>query len=180
MIPLLPVLALICLPLLATETKAQALELKGRVVKVFSGDSLAIEDANGREHGVRLHGVAAPESRQPHASDARRFLEDLLQGKQVVVEKKREDGYGRLVGKVLMAPAHCATCPASRDVGLAVLEAGHAWWYREERKEQTLHDQGYYEYAEFDARNKRLGLWQDASPTPPWEWRKGRGKALQS
>lgn len=159
---------------------AQTPPLKGRVVEIYSGDSLAIEDAQGRKHGVRLHAVAAPESRQPRATESRRFLVELLQGRQVVVEAKREDGFGRVIGKLLTAPAHCATCPPSRDAGLALLEAGLAWWHRDERKEQTLHDQGYYEYAEFDARNKRLGIWQDEAPVPPWEWRKGRGKALQS
>jgi len=159
---------------------AQTPALKGRVVEIYSGDSLAIEDAQGRKHGVRLHAIAAPESRQARASESRRFMVELLQGRQVVFEAKREDSFGRVIGKLLTAPSHCASCPPSRDAGLALLEAGLAWWYRDERKEQSLHDQGYYEYAEFDARNKRLGLWQDEAPVPPWEWRKGRGKALQS
>ena len=29
--------------------------------------------------------------------------------------------------------------------------------------------------AEREARAKRLGLWNDINPTPPWEWRR-RGK----
>jgi hypothetical protein len=53
-----------------------------------------------------------------------------------------------------------------------------AWWNREERRQQTLHDQGYYEYAEFDAKTRRRGLWRDEAPVPPWEWRKRQGRPV--
>ena len=154
---------------------AQADPLSGRVVDVSSGDSLTVEDQAGNRHRVRLFAIAAPESRQPFAPESRRALADLLGGKRVVVEKVREDAYGRIIGKILTAPLHCATCPPTRDAALAQIEAGLAWWFRDERREQTLSDQGYYEYAEFDARTRRLGLWRDDSPTSPWEWRKRRG-----
>lgn len=154
---------------------ARAAGLAGKVVSVDSGDTVTVEDRQGVQHRVRLHAIAAPEPRQAFADESRRALGKLLQGKRVVVETLREDAYGRSIGKLLTAPAHCGTCPPSRDAGLAQLEAGLAWWYREERREQTLHDQGYYEYAEFDARTRRLGLWRDEAPVSPWEWRKGRG-----
>lgn len=154
---------------------AGAENIAGRVVAVDSGDTVAVEDSRGGRHRVRLFAIAAPESRQPYAAESRRALVQLLQGRQVVVEAMREDAYGRVVGKLLTAPAHCATCPPTRDAALAQVEAGLAWWYREERRAQTLHDQGYYEYAEFDARNRRRGLWQDTAPVPPWEWRKAKG-----
>ncbi len=32
---------------------------------------------------------------------------------------------------------------------------------------------GRYEFAEQEARAKRAGLWADAAPVPPWDWRKG-------
>lgn len=149
--------------------------IAGKVVAVDSGDTVSVEDRQGARHRIRLFAIAAPESRQPYAAESRRALARLLQGRQVVVETIREDAYGRVVGKLLTAPAHCASCPPSRDAGLAQVEAGLAWWYRDERRAQTLHDQGYYEYAEFDARTRRIGLWRDASPTPPWEWRKAKG-----
>lgn len=152
--------------------------LRGKVVEVFSGDSLLLEDAEGRQRRLRLFGIAAPESRQPHAAESRRGLVDLLQGKRVAVELQGEDALGRLIGKVLVSPPHCATCPPSRDAALAQIEAGAAWWYRDERRQQTLHDQGYYEYAEFDAKTRRRGLWRDESPVPPWEWRKRQGRPV--
>ncbi len=169
--------------LLAAEfflSPARAESIAGKVVEIASGDSLVVETPQGQRHQVRLFAIAAPESRQPFAAESRRALADLLLGKRVIVERIREDAYGRLIGKLLTTPAHCATCPANRDAALAQIEAGLAWWFRDERREQTLHDQGYYEYAEFDASTRRIGLWRDESPIPPWEWRKSKGKGLSA
>lgn len=161
-------------------TPAGAESRRGKVVEVISGDSLLFEDAQGRKHHLRLFAVAAPEGRQPHAAESRRGLADLAQGKHVTVDVQREDDQGNLVGKLLVPAAHCATCPPSRDAALAQLEGGHVWWHRDERRQQVLLDQGYYEYAEFDARQRRRGLWRDEVPVPPWEWRKRQGRPVTS
>lgn len=156
---------------------AEAIE--GRIAEVAAGDTATLELAGGSRRSLRLHAVAAPIGSQPYADESRRALVAMVQGKPVRFEIQREDAYRRLVGKLLVAPTDCAApCAPTRDAGLAQLEAGLAWWYREERKQQTLHDQGYYEYAEFDARTRRIGLWRDASPTPPWEWRRRHGGAM--
>lgn len=155
---------------------AAAEVFEGRIVEVGAGDTATLELASGLRRELRLHGVAAPTGRQPYATDSRRALAALAQGKPVRFEALREDDYRRLVGKLLVPPTDCAApCAPTRDAGLAQLEAGLAWWQRDERKQQTLHDQGYYEYAEFDARQQRRGLWRDAAPVPPWEWRKAKG-----
>ncbi|MBM3273431.1 thermonuclease family protein [Candidatus Kaiserbacteria bacterium] len=46
-----------------------------------------------------------------------------------------------------------------------------AWWYRQYAKEQPVEDQNRYSQAEAEAQAKRVGLWADSSPMPPWEWR---------
>ena len=53
-----------------------------------------------------------------------------------------------------------------KDVGLAQLDAGLAWWFRKYAHEQLPRDRIDYEAAE-----DRVGLWQDKHPVPPWEWR---------
>jgi len=129
-------------------------------------------DATNQQHRIRLAGIDAPESRQPFGEKAKQYLSKLAFGKNVTVEWAKSDRYGRIVGKVLVPPMECDTCPPSKDAGLLQLEAGLAWWYRQYRKEQTLVDQGYYEYAEYVAKRERTGLWGDSDPLPPWEWRK--------
>ena len=146
--------------------------IAGRVSDVSDGATLTVTDKAGARHKIHLAAIDVPETRQPYAKESKQHLSTLLSGKEVTVEWRRQDRYGRIVGKVTLQTPPCATCPKTLDAGLAQLEAGLAWWDRETRREQTLSDQGYYEYAEFDARNRRLGLWQEPTPTPPWEWRK--------
>ena len=146
--------------------------IAGRVSDVSDGATVTVVDSAMIRHVIRLATIDAPDFRQPYGKESKQHLSDLVLDKEVKVEWTRQDRYGRLVGKLILQTPPCATCPKTRDAGLAQLEAGLAWWDRETRKEQTLSDQGYYEYAEFDARNKRIGLWQDPAPMPPWEWRK--------
>lgn len=161
--------------LLATPV-AHAESLQGKVVEVLRGDIVVVEDVARTRHTVRLAGIDAPDLKQAFGKESRRALTDLLLGRRIAVERRKQDNYGRIVGRVVVAPAGCATCPPTRDAALAQLEAGLAWWFRDERREQPLEEQGYYEYAEFDARTRRLGLWQDAAPVPPWQWRKRENK----
>jgi endonuclease YncB( thermonuclease family) len=67
-------------------------------------------------------------------------------------------------------------------VSLEQVRAGMAWWYREYAREQPA----AYAAAEQQAHARRVGLWKDAAPVPPWEWRKseraekGRAVSLSS
>lgn len=147
-------------------------EWRGKVVHVTDGDTITVVDENRTRHTIRLATIDAPESGQAYGKASRQHLSSLVMGHQVKVQSSRHDQYGREVGKVLLQHAQCSSCGFTRDVGLAQIEAGYAWWYRDFKHEQTLSDQGYYEYAEFDAKSRRIGLWLDDQPMPPWEWRK--------
>lgn len=146
--------------------------LAGRVSDISDGATLTVVDNASVRHKIRLAAIDAPELRQPYGKESKQNLSDMVLGKEVKVDWRKQDRYGRIVGKLTLQTPPCATCPKTLDPGLAQLEAGLAWWDREARREQTLSDQGYYEYAEFDAKSRRIGLWQDAAPIPPWEWRK--------
>ena len=56
-----------------------------------------------------------------------------------------------------------------RDINEEMVRAGLAWWYR-----QYAHDDQALSDAENEARSARRGLWQDADPVPPWDWRRQR------
>ena len=58
-----------------------------------------------------------------------------------------------------------------RDVGLEQIRAGMAWWYREYAHEQATQERLVYRDEEESAKGARRGLWKDAKPVPPWEWR---------
>lgn len=146
--------------------------IAGRVSGIDDGATLIVMDNARVAHKIRLAAIDAPESTQPFSKESKQHLSALVLGKEVKVEWSQRDRYGRIVGKLTSQTPPCATCPKTLDAGLAQLEAGLAWWDRDYRREQSLADQGYYEYAEFDAKARRIGLWQDAAPIPPWEWRK--------
>ena len=95
-------------------------------------------------------------------------------GKEVRVEFEKYDRYGRIVGKVWVTPIDCPTCGKTLDVGLAQITTGMAWWFRRYAHEQSSEDQERYEFAEQEAKAKKVGLWEDKNPIPPWEFRKKR------
>lgn len=163
---------LLVLGFLLANAPLRAETLAGRVVDVTDGDTITIRDGRRNRHRVWLAGIDAPKSKQPFAQASKQHLSQLVTDKKVSIEWQRHDRYGRIVGKVRLAAPDCPACAPGLDAGLAQLEAGMAWWDRDYRRQQSLEDQGRYEYAEFDARMKRLGLWQDPAPVPSAEWRK--------
>jgi endonuclease YncB( thermonuclease family) len=61
-----------------------------------------------------------------------------------------------------------------QDANLGQVRAGMAWWYRKYQNEQTAQQRAAYEAAEAAAAAGRVGLWRDAGPVSPWEWRKAK------
>lgn len=151
---------------------ASAADLHGKVVHVADGDSITVLDAAKRQHKVRLAAIDAPERRQAYGTRARQHLSALVLGRNVIVVWDRLDRYGRIVGKVLAPACAAETCAKTLDAGLAQIAAGYAWHYR--RYARTLPPQEWQRYAaaEQAARTRRMGLWQDKAPAPPWEFRR--------
>jgi endonuclease YncB( thermonuclease family) len=133
-------------------------------------------DGTNTQQRIRLMGIDAPERHQPFGERARQYLGALAFGKEAKVVWHKRDRYGRIVGQVWVeAPdAPCRGkpgCPKTRDAGLAQIQSGLAWWYRQYANEQAVEDRNRYEQAEFQAKIRRAGLWAE-NPMPPWDWRK--------
>jgi len=141
------------------------------VVKVADGDTVTVLDSNKEQRRVRLAGIDAPEKRQPFGNASRKKLRELVAGKEVRVEFEKYDRYGRVVGKVLVTPPDCPSCGKTLDAGLAQITSGMAWWYRKYAHEQSPEDRGRYEFAKQEAKGKKVGLWQEKNPVPPWEYK---------
>jgi len=148
-----------------------ALTIEGKVVKVADGDTITVLDSSKVQQRVRLAGIDAPEKKQPFGNPSRKKLRDLVAGREVRVEFEKYDRYGRVVGKVWVTPHDCPKCGKTLDAGLAQITMGMAWWYRKYAHEQSPEDRGRYELAEKEAKAKRVGLWQEKNPIPPWEYR---------
>lgn len=160
--------ALLCLNVQASEI------VTGFVVSVTDGDTITILDAERQQYKIRLTGIDAPERTQAFGDRSKTNLSVLLFNKNVRVEWHKRDRYQRIIGKVMVAPPDCPNCGLTLDVGLAQITTGMAWWYRAYANEQSVEDRGRYEHAEFEAKIRRVGLWADTNPIPPWAFRRER------
>ncbi|NDP46868.1 MAG: nuclease [Sulfuriferula multivorans] len=158
-------LVFIMLTLLTTASHADV--ITGRVVGIADGDTLTLLDATNTQHKIRLSGIDSPEKAQPFGQICKKSLSDLAYGRLVAVESGKLDRYGRAIGKVLVN---------GQDVNLEQVRRGCGWHYKKYQNEQSLDDRLSYNSAEVAARSGRVGLWADAEPMPPWEWRKAERK----
>lgn len=149
-------------PAHATDSVVPPAAVPVRVLTVHDGDSLLVRDAHGRTYGVRLAGIDAPERMQAHAEASRSALQALMHGREVRLEALKIDFYGRTVGRMFVG---------GRDAGLAQLRAGLAWHFARYDADLPPRVARRYARAERQARLRRIGLWRDAAPVPPWEHR---------
>jgi endonuclease YncB( thermonuclease family) len=157
------IVATILTGLFAAQVHAEI--LNGRVVSVADGDTVTVLDASNTQHKIRLMGIDAPEKKMPYGNRSKQSLSDLVFDRQVQVEYSKKDKYGRTVGKIIIG---------GMDANLAQVKAGMAWHYKEYQREQTVEDRAAYAQAENEARASKRGLWKDADPVPPWDWRKSQ------
>jgi len=142
--------------------RADGWTLSGRVMALKDGDSFVLLDGK-TQHPIRIAGIDAPEHGQPYGNASKRNLSRLIFNRNVEARCYRRDRFGRNVCRVFG--------DRGQDVGLEQVRAGMAWWLRDHAAEQRPEEQGGYQGAEDAARVTRRGLWKDAKPVPPWEWR---------
>jgi len=121
---------------------------------------------------VRLQGIDAPERKQPVGERARQALAELTFQKEAELRCTKTDRYKRQVCTVWVPPASASTGPRTIDAGLAMVTQGMPWWYRAYAREQSPQERGQYEFAEQEAKTRKVGLWRDVQPIAPWNWRK--------
>ena len=66
----------------------------------------------------------------------------------------------------------CQPLLAGLDCNLVQVKHSLTWHYKQYQREQTPTDQQNCAAVEIEARATKLGLWQDADPVPPWEFRR--------
>ena len=146
------------------------------VVGISDGDTLTArcgEPGAYEQVKVRVQGIDAPERAQPYGNRARQAFSALVFNRWADLRCGKTDRYQRKVCSVWVAPASAPDGPRTLDAGMAMVSTGMAWWYRAYAREQSPQERGQYEFAEGEARGRRVGLWADAEPVPPWDWRKG-------
>lgn len=152
---------------------ASAEEFTGRVIAVLDGDTVIVARDSGPPVKIRLAEIDAPEvahgsppSSQPAQAggeESRLSLSELVLNKQVMVNVQTVDQYGRLV-------AHLTA--DGKNINQEQVRRGMAWEYSNYHSNQT------YIALQNEAQQARRGLWAQANPQPPWEWRKAHPSDL--
>jgi micrococcal nuclease len=130
----------------------------GKVVSVHDGDTVTVRTDDGQTLNVRLQGIDAPELKQAFGSRSRDELSSLVKGKPVTLVEHGRDKYGRTLGTVMVDGV---------DANARQVATGMAWHYARFDKSAGL------ARAQEAARAARTGLWGDAAPVAPWEYRAG-------
>lgn len=148
---------LIASVLLFLSLSAQAKTLVGNVVGILDGDTIEVLNNQQKSYRIRLNQIDAPEKKQPFGQKSKQYLSSLIYGKTVTIEWDKTDRYRRILGTIFYN---------KQNINIAMVRQGYAWAYT-----QYVTDNAYIVMQQ-QAQQRRLGLWIDKSPTPPWEWRR--------
>ena len=150
--------AVLTLWLLLPALAHAATSFTGRVVGLSDGDTVSVL-REGKAVKVRLYGIDTPEKKQPFGTQARQTASALAFQQEVTVTVKATDRYSRLVGEVRL--------PNGQSLNAALVSAGMAWWYRPYAPHETM-----LAALQAEAQAAGRGLWAEATPMAPWDWRK--------
>ncbi|MGM9474865.1 thermonuclease family protein [Pedobacter sp. GSP4] len=132
-----------------------------KVIRVMDGDTMEILYQNVPTK-LRLAHIDCPEKRghQPFGNNAKIALSDLCFGQLVTIYVEKYDRYRRLIAVVVNNK--------KQVVNQEMVKRGMAWHFKKYSTDPL------YAGLELKARKNKIGLWQDAAPTPPWLWRKSK------
>jgi len=128
----------------------------GKVVSITDGDTIKVLK-DGKQVKIRLASIDCPEKGQPYGNAAEKFTANMVAGKVVKIWPTDTDRYGRTVAFVFVG---------DKNLNKELLSAGLAWHYKKYSRDPELAK------LEFNARNKKIGLWSEPDPVAPWEWRR--------
>ena len=132
---------------------------RATVLDVTDGNTITL--SNMVSQSVGLDAVAAPKLDQPAGEDAKQFLAELLKGKTVEVAELTDMGQSR--GAWVFIGDQC--------VNVLLVQHGFAWVTEPRVHSKRRHAETELEPALAEAKAKKLGIWAQETPIPPWEWR---------
>jgi endonuclease YncB( thermonuclease family) len=144
-------------------------EFTGKVAWVSDGDTIRVNQGHTTTT-IRFQAVDAPEiahkaygdrpatDAQPFGYDAKDFTFRKASRQVVRVAVDEIDKYGRSVGTIFL--------PDGTNLNEALVAAGYGWWYAKYAPTRSR-----LARLEAEARHRKLGLWRDPDPMPPWIFR---------
>ena len=145
-------------------------DFTAKVVHIIDGDTIDVLDGNNQKLRIRLLAIDTPELKQHFGYESFFYLNKILNGKFVTIISSPDKNkpytlgyYKRIIGKVVLN---------GKDINLEMIKKGMAWHFKKYKKNQPMDESHSYNEAENYAREKKIGLWFEENPLPPWEWRK--------
>lgn len=129
------------------------------VVAITDGDTMKVrcgEPGHYEQVTIRMAEIDAPEKSQAFGQSSKELLSKLCFSEQATIKPTTQDRYGRTVARV-----ECR----GKDANAEMVKMGMAWAFT---KYQT--DAAFPGY-EQQARVAHVGLWRDAAPVAPWDYR---------
>ncbi len=131
-----------------------------KVIGVKDGDTVVLL-IDGKPETLRLAHIDCPEKKQAFGTKAKTFVSDLCFGKMVqLVNDAERDRYGRILAEVVL--------PEGKNINKELVKNGLAWHFKKYSNNKD------YAALENQVRAKKIGIWSDPHPIPPWEWRKAK------
>jgi endonuclease YncB( thermonuclease family) len=144
----------------STKVKEINTSITGKVIAVKDGDTIKML-YDGKPLTIRFAHIDCPEIKkgQPFGQAAKKFTSDLCFGQNVtVITEGKYDRYKRLIAVIINEKGE--------NVNKELVKAGLAWHFKKYSSDTS------YDKLELTARERKIGLWADDNPTPPWDWRK--------
>ena len=126
-----------------------------RVIGVQDGDTVTCLDESNQQRKVALGGIDAPEIGQAYGKTAREALAGMVFGRTVEAADAVTDPAGGVAARLFVDGV---------DVSRQMVATGNAWCDPAAQDSSLATEQA-------QAQAAKLGLWADASPTAPWDYR---------
>lgn len=163
------------LSLLVFPAETMADVFYAKVIVVMDGDTILVL-RDGHKVKIRLANIDAPEKDQPFGNESRESLLELVGKKEVRVETKAVDRYGRIVAVISLKET---------NINLQQVRRGMAWGtsagnkiYRAAPAEkapssykQPDFPKNSFAEVQHQAQTERRGLWSRTDPIHPRDWR---------
>lgn len=145
------------------------------VTSVYDGDTIGCQ-GYGIIFRVRLVGIDAPEKgtkkrpEQPYAEKARKYLEDLILGKQVTMKQIGIDRKNLLLAIVYLETSQSLFSSGRQNINLQMIKQGFA----EVDPVRSGLNIAPYRKAQETAKKRKLNIWSQKDYISPKVWRKKR------
>jgi endonuclease YncB( thermonuclease family) len=127
---------------------------RSRVLSVLDGETIMVADGGNRSK-IGLYGIDAPEPGQQFSEGAKSYLQKYV-GRDVDLQFVTRDS---------IKDRDLCIVYYGFPVNTEMLKAGLAWYYERSPRLPSWQD------LQTKARERKIGIWSDPDPIPPWQFR---------